>query len=412
LSNDFENKFSPNSPIPNLSQTFILKSFSNMKNSVFILTIISLAFASLRCDGDLGSGGLTLKGNLQNAGNMQVYLDKVGINPTSANQVVGKTDADGSGNFTISLPENHPEGLYRLRIGEQKMNLIFDGSERKVTVNGTLQGINQFQYDIGGSKGSVAYRNLMQRMVARQLQLGDLTSFVDTVSNPLAGMLVAVQTLGNNTHPQLMAIHEQAKKRLEQVYPSSSYGADYAAYLSSLQTAAVNPRSEGGELIAESERQPAPDIKLPNPQGKEYALSDLKGKVVLLDFWASWCGPCRRENPNVVKIYEKYKEKGFTVFSVSLDGMDSNQKAMLQNDPKQLNEMEKMQKERWKEAIAKDGLVWEYHVSDLKKWESAPARQYGVNGIPRTYLIDRNGNIAAVNLRGAEQIEETLLKVL
>ena len=113
----------------------------------------------------------------------------------------------------------------------------------------------------------------------------------------------------------------------------------------------------------------APDIVLQSVNGKTMKLSDLRGKVVLIDFWASWCGPCRKENPNVVRVYEQYKSKGFDIFSVSLDNS----------------------KERWVDAIAKDNLNWPSHVSDLKGWQSAGAALYKVRGIPATFLIDKNG---------------------
>lgn len=128
----------------------------------------------------------------------------------------------------------------------------------------------------------------------------------------------------------------------------------------------------------------APELKYNDPNGKPIALSSLKGKIVLIDFWASWCGPCRRENPAVVSAYEKYKDakfknaKGFAIYSVSLD----------QNA------------DAWKAAITKDKLTWDTHVSDLKFWSSDAARIYNVRSIPMNYLIDGKGIIIAKNLRG------------
>ena len=141
-----------------------------------------------------------------------------------------------------------------------------------------------------------------------------------------------------------------------------------------------------GEL---QEGDPAPDIVLSDLNGKQLSLSSLKGKIVLLDFWASWCGPCRMENPNVVAVYNKYKDKGFTIFSVSLDNS----------------------KDGWINAIKKDGLTWPNHVSDLKGWQSQGAALYGVRAIPATFLIDKDGNIIAKNLRGP-MLEQKLSELI
>ncbi len=342
---------------------------------------------------------------------MSVYLDKTGVNPTSANLVIGKADADANGNFKFSFPEKLSEGIYRLRLGEQNIRLVLDGNEKDIKVSGDLGQLNMFQYDISGSPASVSYRNLMQRILQRQVQPADIKNFVDSTSNPLTAVLVSVQTLGNNT--SFMDIHNTAKARLEKEYPGSTYSSEYGNYIVALQQAAMSPAGgDGYQFISEEDRKEAPDIKLPSPSGKEYALSDLKGQVVLLDFWASWCRPCRMENPNVVRIYNQYKDKGFTVFSVSLDGIDSRTEAMMQNDAGRLKEAKANEARKWKDAIAKDGLAWDYHVSDLKKWECAPARLYGVSSIPRTFMIDKEGKIAAINIRGAEMIEQTLQKLL
>ncbi len=121
----------------------------------------------------------------------------------------------------------------------------------------------------------------------------------------------------------------------------------------------------------------APDFTMNTPEDKPMSLKDLRGKVVLVDFWASWCGPCRRENPHVVEAYNHYHAKGFDVLGVSLD----------------------KDKPRWLDAIAKDGLIW-HHVSDLKGWQNSAAQLYGVTSIPHTVLVDKDGKIIARNLRG------------
>lgn len=380
-----------------------------MRNITSILLILSVAIVGIQCSQDSSAGGFAISGTIKNAGNMQVYLDQVGVNPNSANLVKGKADADANGNFAINFEEKLPAGIYRLRVGEQKLNLVLDGKESEISVNGDLLNFTRFEYELSGSPSSVTYRNMMQNLVARKMTADDIRNFVDSTANPLTGMLVAVQALGGNT--SLLDIYKKSEERLAKELPGSNYISDYQQYLASIQRVSTGG-GNGYQFIEEGNRQSAPDIKLPSPSGKEYALSDLKGKVVLLDFWASWCRPCRMENPNVVKIYNKYKDQGFTVFSVSLDGVDSRQKAMFQNDEKKIREALEAQKDRWKEAIAKDGLIWDYHVSDLKKWECAPAQLYGVSSIPRTFMIDKDGKIAAVNLRGAEQIEATLQKLL
>jgi len=139
----------------------------------------------------------------------------------------------------------------------------------------------------------------------------------------------------------------------------------------------------------------APNISMKSPDGTTQSLSDIKGKYVLIDFWASWCGPCRRENPTVVKVYHTYKDQkfkngnGFDVFSVSLDKTP----------------------DAWKKGIADDKLVWKWHVSDLKGWQSGIARVYSVRSIPMNFLINPEGIIIARNLRG-EALEAELKKHL
>lgn len=128
----------------------------------------------------------------------------------------------------------------------------------------------------------------------------------------------------------------------------------------------------------------APDFTMNDPEGKPIQLSSLRGKVVMIDFWAAWCGPCRRENPNVVKLYKQYHDKGFEILGVSLDD----------------------KKEDWVKAIQDDQLAW-LHVSDLQHWQSSAARLYAVNSIPQTFLLDKDGKIIAKGLR-SEQLAAKL----
>lgn len=177
---------------------------------------------------------------------------------------------------------------------------------------------------------------------------------------------------------QNMEFHQEIIKALNAKYPDNPLVMERQK----VESAPKNPTAIGAM---------APEIELPNPDGKILKLSDLRGKVVLIDFWAAWCRPCRMENPNVVKDYHKYNEKGFEVFSVSLD----------------------RDKASWTKAIQDDGLVWPNHVSDLKYWSSQAAATYGVTSIPATFLIGKDGRIIAKNLRGealGQALEELLGK--
>ena len=148
-----------------------------------------------------------------------------------------------------------------------------------------------------------------------------------------------------------------------------------------------------GQMIAQYKAKPhvggtAPDITMADTSGKSFSLSMLRGKYVLVDFWASWCGPCRGENPNVVKAYNTYKDKNFTVLGVSLD----------------------KDKASWIKAINDDHLTW-YHISDLKQWSSAAVGLYGFDGIPYNVLVDPQGKIIGDNLRG-EALEMKLAELI
>jgi peroxiredoxin len=165
---------------------------------------------------------------------------------------------------------------------------------------------------------------------------------------------------------QNQQLHQEVIKALYEKYPTHSIVAE-------------RHKVEASPITSTAIGAMAPELAFENPEGKILKLSDLKGKVVLLDFWAAWCRPCRQENPNVVIAYKKFHDKGFEVFSVSLD----------------------RDKASWVKAIKDDGLIWPNHVSDLGYWQSQAAKIYGISSIPATFLIGKDGRILAKNLRGA-----------
>ncbi len=176
-----------------------------------------------------------------------------------------------------------------------------------------------------------------------------------------------------------IAYFNQVANEMSEKYPYSEYPALIRRDIASVEA----------QLEQMYNPQLAPDIVMTDMNGNAAKLSDLRGQVVLLDFWASWCQPCRQENPNVVRLYNEYKNKGFTVFSVSLDD----------------------NKEDWLAAIEADNLIWPNHVSDLRGWQSAGAALYQVSSIPATFLLDAEGKIIDSNLRGAE-LERKLQEIL
>jgi thiol-disulfide isomerase/thioredoxin len=213
-----------------------------------------------------------------------------------------------------------------------------------------------------------------------------LEALVRDSSKTAKSPLVALFYITNISLDKYPADNLAVINRMEKEIPNSSYTKDFRQmYDDFIKNGSAQSAQAGDVGIG----KPAPEIDLKNPEGRNIKLSSLKGKIVLVDFWASWCGPCRMEMPNVVAAYKKYKDKGFTVYSVSLD--------------KEIAP--------WKNAINRLGMIWENQVSDLKWWQSAAAQRYGVQSIPSAFLLDRNGVIVATNVRGQEldrKIEELL----
>lgn len=371
-----------------------------MKSNFSIFFTLLIALVAYQCK--MPVSGTSISGQLDGAADMNVHLDQISLqNPA---RTIEKTVADGSGNFNFKFEEGQElePGIYRLRIGTARANLVLDGTEKNIVIKDELADLTKLSYELEGSPTSSTYLTTLNKLMKKEMSVKEIPAFAES-NNPLVSMLIAIQQLP--TSAASFAIHKTIQQKVAEKYPTSAYAAEYLNYIAQAEMSLA--QNAGAIAVG----QPAPDIDLPSPDGKNYKLSDLKGQVVLLDFWASWCGPCRKENPSVVEVYNRYKNKGFTVYSVSLDGLDTRGKARYKTD-EQLNMAMEKSKDRWVQAIEQDGLPWEYHVSDLKKWEAAPARTYGVRSIPKTFLIDKEGNIAAVGLRGAGQIEDAIKPLL
>ncbi|CAL1520090.1 TlpA disulfide reductase family protein [Chitinophaga sp. MM2321] len=197
------------------------------------------------------------------------------------------------------------------------------------------------------------------------------TGFIKEHPKSIASIWLMMNELRSRVEPEEF---QRLFASLDKSVQESPYGESVTAYIKSLKANAVDI--------------PADDFSQHNEKGEPVKLSSFRGKYVLVDFWASWCGPCRQENPNVVKAYNKFKDKNFTILGVSLD-----------ND-----------RDRWLRAVKQDGLAWT-QVSDLQGWGNEVAVQYGIQSIPANLLIDPDGKIIARNLRGA-QLEEKLQELL
>jgi peroxiredoxin len=367
----------------------------NIKNFLLILLPALVIFYSCQ-----GMGGYAIKGTIANAANLQVILEQAHFD--RSNVSLGESKTDASGKFEIPLAKPFEEGLYRLTVGAKKMYFILDGKEKTVDIVGDVNTLDKLDIKVMGSETLTCYADLIQQLVKNQVKNADeARTFAQKGCTPLMQAFLFTQLFGNNPAPFVEEFKMQAKT-LEVRMPGSKYAADYTNMVTQMEKQ-IN-QQKMAEVIQVG--QQAPDISLPGPDGKVRSLSSLKGKVVLLDFWASWCGPCRRENPHVVEVFHRLKSRGFEVFSVSLDGADPRTKMT----PEQAKQKMDDGKQKWIAAIKQDGLDWDNHVSDLKNWGSEPAATYGVSAIPKQFLINKDGVIVAINPGTA--LEQEIMKVL
>lgn len=365
-----------------------------MMNRYFVLPLLVIAAAcanQTKAPSSDGGWDVVVSGKVAHPGNGKIRIEELTMGES------GKIDSatvGTDGTYSATIHVQHP-GFYRINFDDrQVVDVVVDSTNFVLNVDGADQS---GPVEIKGSPDYDLIRDVQQRLVAFQegeglKQLEAQFEIARQANNEVAivqiqnqymeqiakahGDIIAsledkpvtlglINLLQGNTFDKdnFYSFYERVANRIPARVAKSEFAKQFKDMVVKMAITAVG--------------QPAPEIALPDPSGKVVALSSLKGKYVLVDFWAKWCGPCRRENPNVVKAYKKFKDKGFEVFGVSLDRT----------------------KEDWVQAIQQDGLTWT-HVSDLKYFESQAAIDYNINAIPFSILLDPNGIIIAKNLRG------------
>jgi peroxiredoxin len=353
--------------------------------------------------------GFVVKGKIKNADNKKIYLSKLAIhNMLDVDSTIVK-----KGKFELKGTYDEPN-FYLVRFDNQHyIYLIVDSTDKSIEITADANDLIH-TYQIKGSPQSVIlqqlvlhnYNNIMRvDTLSRIYQANTQNPKLDSIRHELdkryrviydderkfletyieknkgnfAGLMALYQQLGPRNYifnpNNDLKYYEMVDNALNKAYPNSAQARQLHSSVLQIKAQQHQQQQQQAGLGIGME---APEIAYPNPDGKILKLSSLRGKYVLVDFWASWCRPCRAENPNVVANYKKYHNKGFEVFQVSLD----------------------RSKTAWQKAIQDDGLGSWYHVSDLKFWDSEPAKLYGVRAIPSNFLLDKDGKIIAKNLRG------------
>lgn len=348
-----------------------------------------------------------------------VYLDELGFD--NQQKIVDSTRANEKGDFTLSGPNDKEQKLYRVRIGNtSKAKDIFLLNDRsEVLLSGNWNNIDE-EYTLRGSPGSKSLQDLKQQYARYVRDATELHLSLDNLrmhASPDDSIISVVQAdlkQLNNKSLEFFLRYTDTTRYLPVAILSTIFAADVDnnALLSDAGRMApiissFEKRFSGQPLLAKFKEnvesntkvsakaqskvkfhEPAPDFSLKDVNGKEVRLSSFKGKYLLLDFWAGWCAPCRKENPNLVAAYKMYKGKNFEILGVSLD--------------------EDMSK--WKEAIAADELTWT-QVSELAGWRSDVVELYGIESIPSNFLLDPQGKVIDAGLTG-ERLHEKLAEIL
>ena len=341
-----------------------------------------------------------ISGQIENASNQTLYLEAMSQQGTIT---VSECHTDDNGDF--DMIGNVPDmGIFQLRLGGDQNKIItlplcpkdvitlntnindyqikpvFEGAEWTESLTKYMEIFSEFaskQQSLAALQGKVSEDELMKKYISLRKPIDSFcrNEIDKDADNPINFILTSFLT-PNMGFKDWDLSNLATLKKMSDAYLKRYKDSPIATNLAQQVIQIENSYNQFKSV--NSGNQLAPEIALKNPEGKEIKLSSLKGQYVLIDFWASWCAPCRQELPNVVRLYNEYKSKGFTVYSVSLDKDIS----------------------AWKKAIESDGLTWPNHVSDLLGWESEMPKLYGFQGIPHTVLIDKEGKILESGLRG------------